>query len=64
MIATLLAAFTVGFLGSLHCVGMCGGIVTALTLGSHTGATYRLAYHAGRTAWIFALEREPPPAVP
>lgn len=48
MISTLLAAFTVGFLGSLHCVGMCGGIVTALTLGSHTGATYRLAYHAGR----------------
>ncbi|MDX1489386.1 MAG: sulfite exporter TauE/SafE family protein, partial [Acidiferrobacterales bacterium] len=28
----LLAAFLVGFLGSLHCVGMCGGIVGALTL--------------------------------
>lgn len=44
---TLLAAFTVGFLGSLHCVGMCGGIVTALTLGARGGG-YRLAYHTGR----------------
>lgn len=48
MIPTLLAAFTVGFLGSLHCVGMCGGIVTALTLGTRTGSSYRLAYHTGR----------------
>lgn len=47
MTSTLLAAFTVGLLGSLHCVGMCGGIVSALTLGARDGG-YRLAYHAGR----------------
>ncbi len=29
---SLLAAFLVGLLGSLHCVGMCGGVVGALTL--------------------------------
>ena len=29
---SLLAAFLAGLLGSLHCVGMCGGIVGALTL--------------------------------
>jgi sulfite exporter TauE/SafE len=30
---SLLAAFLVGFLGGVHCAGMCGGIVTALSLG-------------------------------
>ena len=28
-----LSAFLVGLLGGVHCVGMCGGIVTALSLG-------------------------------
>jgi len=28
----LAAAFLVGFLGSMHCVGMCGGLVTTLTM--------------------------------
>lgn len=32
MPVTLLVAFATGLLGSLHCVGMCGGIVGALTL--------------------------------
>jgi sulfite exporter TauE/SafE len=27
------AAFIVGFLGGVHCFGMCGGVVTALSLG-------------------------------
>ena len=27
----ILVSFTIGFLGSLHCVGMCGGLVTALS---------------------------------
>ena len=31
--ATLVSAFLVGLLGSTHCLGMCGGIVGALTLG-------------------------------
>jgi len=29
---TLLSAFLAGFLGSVHCIGMCGGIVGALTM--------------------------------
>lgn len=44
----LLAAFSVGFLGSLHCVGMCGGISAALgqSLGSAApgGLYQRLGY--------------------
>ena len=30
---TFVAAFIVGLLGGVHCLGMCGGIVGALTLG-------------------------------
>lgn len=30
---TLFAAFLIGLLGSTHCIGMCGGIVGALTMG-------------------------------
>jgi uncharacterized protein len=30
---TLLTAFLAGLLGSVHCVGMCGGIVGSLTMG-------------------------------
>lgn len=44
-----LALFLVGLLGGGHCVGMCGGIVGALSLG---GARFslHLAYNAGRIA--------------
>ncbi len=55
---TLLTAFLVGLLGSGHCLGMCGGIVGALTLGIDPGrratlsalAPYLLLYNAGRIA--------------
>jgi sulfite exporter TauE/SafE len=30
---TLYAAFLIGLVGSVHCIGMCGGIVGALTMG-------------------------------
>lgn len=30
---SLMAAFVAGLLGGVHCLGMCGGIVSALTLG-------------------------------
>lgn len=30
---TIVAAFMIGLLGSTHCIGMCGGIVGALTMG-------------------------------
>lgn len=39
---SLLAAFSVGFLGSLHCVGMCGGISAAL--GQSLGGAQRNAF--------------------
>ncbi|GAV19271.1 hypothetical protein MMIC_P0204 [Mariprofundus micogutta] len=29
---TILIAFSVGFLGSMHCIGMCGGLVSALSM--------------------------------
>ncbi|MCG5496187.1 sulfite exporter TauE/SafE family protein [Ectothiorhodospira haloalkaliphila] len=53
---TLLAAFVVGLLGGVHCVGMCGGIVGALTLGVKGAqsderprlAPFLLAYNSGR----------------
>ena len=55
---TLASAFLVGLLGSTHCVGMCGGIVGALSLGARTGARgsrlpaaiYVVAYNVGRLA--------------
>ena len=50
------AAFLVGLLGSTHCIGMCGGIVGALTLGlegsvrksSFRLQSFLLAYNSGR----------------
>ena len=48
------AAFLIGLTGGVHCFGMCGGIVGALTLGLPPGATWRtrlpflLAYNLGR----------------
>jgi len=51
----LLAVFLIGLLGGVHCAGMCGGIVSALTLqipgkGDTTGPawTIHLAYNLGR----------------
>ncbi|MCK4837400.1 MAG: sulfite exporter TauE/SafE family protein [Desulfobulbaceae bacterium] len=44
-------AFITGFLGSGHCLGMCGGIVTALSLsgsGQKGGPLFHLLYNSGR----------------
>lgn len=57
-IEPLIAAFTVGLLGGTHCIGMCGGIVGALSTGltdSVRGTRWRfvlaqLAYNLGRIA--------------
>jgi sulfite exporter TauE/SafE len=49
--AALTAVFLVGLLGGGHCLGMCGGIVTALTIhlpGDRPRWSLHLAYHAGR----------------
>ena len=54
--STYLAALAVALLGGVHCVGMCGGIVGALTLGLPAATQtrfsamlpYLLAYNTGR----------------
>jgi sulfite exporter TauE/SafE len=60
---TLVSVFLVGLLGSTHCLGMCGGIVGALTLGLRNDlrgsvrrlAPYLFAYNAGRIlSYVFA----------
>lgn len=43
-----LALFLVGLLGGTHCVGMCGGIVGALSMGGAPRLSLHLAYNAGR----------------
>lgn len=46
-----LTVFIVGLLGGVHCVGMCGGIVGALSLGTAPGVRrwpLHLAYNGGR----------------
>ena len=45
-----LAVFLIGLLGGVHCLGMCGGIVGALCLGSAPRLSLHLAYSAGRIA--------------
>lgn len=53
---SLLAALTIGFLGSTHCIGMCGGIVGALNTGTprtlrqsrFSRIAYHFNYNAGR----------------
>jgi len=58
----LLAPFFIGFVGSLHCLGMCGPLVMAYSLHIHgdgptplpvaalwsRGISHHLAFHAGR----------------
>ena len=45
-----LALFLVGLLGGGHCIGMCGGIVGALSMGGGGRFSLHLAYNAGRIA--------------
>jgi len=51
--ASLAAAFGLGFLGGAHCIGMCGGIMGALSFGISDssrvkGFTILLSYNLGR----------------
>lgn len=56
MTELLTASFAIGFLGSLHCVGMCGGLVTAMTMTrSHTWWPGVIAYQFGRITTYTAL---------
>jgi uncharacterized protein len=43
-----LALFLVGLLGGTHCVGMCGGIVSALSMGVPARWSMHLSYNFGR----------------
>ncbi len=45
-----IAAFLVGLVGGVHCVGMCGGIMSALTLGVHRNG---IASSTDNTAVLF-----------
>lgn len=48
----LYTALTIGLIGSLHCIGMCGPIAVALPLGNHSfgdRALGGLLYNLGRT---------------
>lgn len=42
------AALLLGLSGAGHCVGMCGGIASALQLAGNSGTRSTLAYHCGR----------------
>jgi len=48
----ILAAVAIGFAGAGHCIGMCGGISAALTLGvkhdANKALVYSLAFNLGR----------------
>jgi len=49
LLSTLLLMLSLGFMGSLHCIGMCGGLVTAISM-SHTNIWWSglLVYQLGR----------------
>lgn len=48
---SLLPLFMVGLAGSVHCIGMCGGIVGALSLGAGTPARPVISIAVARPAW-------------
>ncbi|MCU7835094.1 MAG: sulfite exporter TauE/SafE family protein [gamma proteobacterium symbiont of Taylorina sp.] len=49
------AAFIAGLLGGVHCVGMCGGIVGALTFGIDTGSNYNTLPHSKKALYPYLL---------
>ena len=60
MTALLLAVFGASLLGSLHCLGMCGGLMALWAgrtgaCGVATGARAHLGYHLGRAASYLAV---------
>lgn len=46
--SSYLALFLIGLLGGTHCIGMCGGIVGALSMGAGSRPELHLAYNFGR----------------
>ena len=53
---SFLSAWLLGFLGSVHCMGMCGGIVGALSLNTQgKSMPIHLSYHLGRITTYASL---------
>ncbi len=50
-----LAALGIGLAGAGHCLGMCGGIASALSLGAGNRPLTTVAYHLGRVCSYTAL---------
>ena len=51
MTPEILTAFTIGFLGSFHCIGMCGPIAIALPVPTSSNISFftgRILYNIGR----------------
>lgn len=48
--SSYLSLFLIGLLGGTHCIGMCGGIVGALSMGQGGRVPLHLAYNTGRIA--------------
>ena len=53
--ANLLAATMLGLAGAGHCIGMCGGIASAIGIGARNRRSLILAYQAGRIISYSAL---------
>lgn len=51
----VLAAIMLGLAGAGHCIGMCGGIASAIGIGSSNRRSLLLAYQLGRIASYTAL---------
>lgn len=55
---TFSAAFLVGLAGSVHCIGMCGGVISAFSFATPPNANkelYALAYNIGRISTYVML---------
>ncbi|MCP5334964.1 MAG: sulfite exporter TauE/SafE family protein [Oceanospirillaceae bacterium] len=52
---SLLSAFVLGFFGSTHCLGMCGGIVSSFNLTGKYPLVTQFTYHAGRISTYACL---------
>jgi len=56
MISSMLLMLLLGLMGSLHCVGMCGGLITAVSMGRPTICHLNLLlYQVGRVTSYAAL---------
>jgi len=52
----LLPVFLIGLLGGLHCIGMCGGIVSAFSAASRPGPAFPVAVVSSNTVSLAAFD--------